>query len=321
MINDKNFKTIENQIDILKNRGLSIKNDSEANLYLLTNNYYNIINGYSKYFMKQGTDEYIESASFDEIRSLYLFDKEIKKSFFDAILNAEHHLKAIFAYRFAQEYQGKRYAYLDINSYDANKTLDAGYIISSISRIINKNKDYKNNAIYHYVKKYNDVPIWVLVDFIDFGLLKNLIECIPSKLKNKIAKDMTNFIKDNNYEFNGVFGINTMLSFIKNIHETRNICAHNNRLLGFTCRSDSIFFEDIHSKFLIKKNHRRRDVYTTFVNLQCFLSKNEYAILNNTIRKRIRNLDRKLTSINIINIIDLLGFPEHWEENEKMKQN
>ncbi|WP_413627669.1 hypothetical protein R4B61_00260 [Fructilactobacillus vespulae] len=68
MINDKNFKTIENQIDILKNRGLSIKNDSEANLYLLTNNYYNIINGYSKYFMKQGTDEYIESASFDEAK-------------------------------------------------------------------------------------------------------------------------------------------------------------------------------------------------------------------------------------------------------------
>lgn len=27
-----------------------------------------------------------------------------------------------------------------------------------------------------------------------------------------------------------------MISFIENIHELRNVCAHNNRLLDFRCR-------------------------------------------------------------------------------------
>ena len=46
----KEFKTINEQIEILKDRGLIFKDTNMACSYLLTNNYYNIINGYGKYF-------------------------------------------------------------------------------------------------------------------------------------------------------------------------------------------------------------------------------------------------------------------------------
>ena len=39
----KEFKTLEQQIEILKNRGMTIKDEDKTKKYLLSNNYYNII--------------------------------------------------------------------------------------------------------------------------------------------------------------------------------------------------------------------------------------------------------------------------------------
>lgn len=317
---EKNFKTIDEQLKILKSRGLNIPDETYAYNYLLTNNYYNIINGYSKYFMENNKQKYLNEASFNEISSLYFFDKQIKKTFFEAILNCEHHLKAIFAYRFSESFPNEKYAYLDINNYSKDKVLEVGYIISRISKIIKNNIKYANNAIYHYVEKYHDVPVWVLIDFLDFGILKKLIECMPVSIQNKIAVDLTRFIKDNNSDFNETFTPESMIKFIKNIHETRNICAHNNRLIEFKCRSNSIYFKFIHEKSNLTNDNSRKSPYSTFISLQCFLSKTEFSTLNNTIRKRIKNLDNKLSSININSIICLLGFPDDWHQKDKINQ-
>lgn len=93
----KEFKSIDEQIELLKSRGLTIKDEEKAAKYLLTNNYYNIINGYSKPFLKL-EDNYIEGSSFDEVSHLYFFDKEIKDTFFNAILNVEHHVKSVLTH-------------------------------------------------------------------------------------------------------------------------------------------------------------------------------------------------------------------------------
>ena len=117
----KPFKTIEEQIATLKIRGLSITDESKAAKYLLSNNYYNIINGYSKFFQHPGTDTYIDSVTFDEVSSLYTFDKDVKRAILQAILEAEHHIKSITAHRFAEAYPSQKYAYLNTNSYADNK--------------------------------------------------------------------------------------------------------------------------------------------------------------------------------------------------------
>lgn len=45
-MSDKEFKTIDEQLEILRSRGLSIKDDGKAKDFLLHNNYYRI-SGYS----------------------------------------------------------------------------------------------------------------------------------------------------------------------------------------------------------------------------------------------------------------------------------
>ena len=47
----KEFKTTEEQIELLKNRGLTFENEGNAKEILLNNTYYNIINGYKELFI------------------------------------------------------------------------------------------------------------------------------------------------------------------------------------------------------------------------------------------------------------------------------
>lgn len=320
-IKTKDFKTIDEQIDILNQRGLIIPNLEQARCYLLTNNYYNIINGYSKPFLKS-KDRYIDKSTFDEVINLYFFDKQIKQCLFNAIIDIEHHLKSIFAYRFSEAHsKNPRYAYLNIDSYDKNKTLKVSFIISKISKLINRElRKESDNPIKHYVKKYNDVPTWVITDYLDFGDLQSIIENVPDEIKNKMALDLTSFIKDNNPSFDSVFTGEMMISFIKNIREIRNICAHNNRLLYFNCRSDLMYFPFLHDKYKIKNDDPKRDTYSVFLSMQCFLSRTEYAKLHNTIRKRMRTLSNHLNSIELNDVIKLLGFPNDWQDTPKLDQ-
>lgn len=316
----KEFKTLEQQIEILKNRGMTIKDEDKTKKYLLSNNYYNIINGYSKPFLKE-KNEYLSGTSFNEVSKLYFFDGEIKQTLLNAILCAEHHLKSSFAYHFGEAHRHKPESYLDVSAYNHKFSSDIAYIITKLNRIIRLNQHYPNNAIYHYKEKYGFVPIWVLVNFLDFGDLYTLIKISPISIQNKIARDMTEFIHKNHINTTEYYAPATMLSMIKNIHETRNICAHNKRLIYFKCRADSTFWAPLHTKFNITNNDSRNSVYTTFLSLQCFISDTEFAQLNNTFRKRIRNvLGKHLKTIEVNKILRSLGFPDNWQNLPKIPQ-
>ena len=315
----KPFKNIEQQLDILKDRNLVITNRVRTLKYLLSNNYYNIINGYSKLFQVPGSDNYINNVTFDEVASLYTFDKDIKRAILQSILEAEHHIKSITAHRFAESYQNQQYAYLDTKNYDNDKILDVGYIISKLSKIVNYNKNRRGTSINHYYTNHKDVPIWVLTDYLEFGDTRHIIENLPTSLQNKIAKDLVSFIKTNNPNFTGVFPPETMISFLKNINQTRNVCAHNNRLLNFKCSANSVYFAPIHDDFNLQDDDSRKTVYSTVVSLQCFISGEEFNRLWNTLRKKVIKLENKLKSVDINIINAALGFPDDWHRNGPRK--
>ena len=58
---DKDFKTIEEQMEILRSRGLTINDESQAKDFLLYNNYYRI-SGYSLTLRKNNV--FSKSATF-----------------------------------------------------------------------------------------------------------------------------------------------------------------------------------------------------------------------------------------------------------------
>ena len=75
----KPFKTVEEQIEILKSRGLIIQDEERALFFLKNNNYYELINGYKDFFIdkdkteQEKKDVYRNDVTFEDVVSLYEF--------------------------------------------------------------------------------------------------------------------------------------------------------------------------------------------------------------------------------------------------------
>ncbi len=228
------------------------------------------------------------------------------------------------AYRFAEQHPNQNYAFLDPKSYNQQeqKLLLAYNTISKFSLILKKSANSPNSSIHHYVSKYKGIPIWVLMDYLDFGSLYYFTRVLPDNVLNKVAADLVPFINENiPGTYPAVeFTPEIMLKFLKNIHETRNICAHNNRLLDFKCRSDSPYYGPLHKKYDISRKDHRTSFYSTFISMQCFLSKTEFAVLNNSLRRKFLSLNKHMNTISINEVLAKMGFPKDWQLQPSLDQ-
>ena len=74
---DKPFKTIEEQIEILKKRGMILPDKSKTAEFLLYHNYYNVINRHGRFLL--GEDKkYVDNCTFDEVLAIRRFDADVK---------------------------------------------------------------------------------------------------------------------------------------------------------------------------------------------------------------------------------------------------
>lgn len=322
------YKTIQEQLAILHKRNLILTDYQSNKLYLLSNNYYSIINGYSRYFWVS-TNKYFNGTNFDDISMLYFVDRELKFIFMKSILEAEKHLKSITAYTLSSQLTSAPFSYLDKQFYTYNPTIyserrDVEYLTSRFSKIIKKYKKQKvNNPISNHLKNHGGVPFWVIVEYLTFGELKLIIKYTPS-IQNGIAKRFYSFIASK-LPITSHFTPVELISFMENIFEVRNICAHDSRLLDYKCKNNTVYYAPLHDKYSVLKTSPKSDVYNVYLTLQCFLSDTQYAILHNTILKKFNYFENYLSKrsypITTNKILLTLGFPKDWHINTpKIKQ-
>ena len=309
----KPFKKIVEQIDQLKNRDLTIKDEEKAKKYLLDNNYYNVINLYSK-ILQSSNNQYIANATFDEIIALHILDSEIKATLLKYLLQAEKHFKSIFAYYFSESYRGE-YDYLKTESYNSESTLEIHRILSSVSKIIMKMKNSRNNnSIKHHINQYGTVPFWVIINELDLGTVKHMYIHSDSKVRNKVAKRLYEYMCENtNNAAYTRLDPNTVDTVLHCINDLRNCCAHNNKLWDFKTRDSIPFITPIYET-VSSSGNTRSDCFSIFLSLQLMLSCGDFKNLNNTIRKRMRTAKNKIHSININIVLKKYGFPDDWHD-------
>ena len=309
----KPFKTIVEQIDQLKDRDLTIKDEEKAKKYLLDNNYYNVINLYSK-ILQSSNNQYIANATFDEIIALHILDSEIKATLLKYLLQAEKHFKSIFAYYFSESYRGE-YDYLKTESYNSESTLEIHRILSSVSKIIMKMKNSRNNnSIKHHINQYGTVPFWVIINELDLGTVKHMYIHSDSKVRNNVAKRLYEYMCENtNNAAYTRLDPNTVDTVLHCINDLRNCCAHNNKLWDFKTRDSIPFITPIYET-VSSSGNTRSDCFSIFLSLQLMLSCGDFKNLNNTIRKRMRTAKNKIHSININIVLKKYGFPDDWHD-------
>ena len=179
----KEFKTIEEQIDLLKSRNIIFEDEENAKKILLHNNYYNIINGYKDLFLDDDNSlNYKQGTKFEEIYFLYEFDRQLRNIFLEYILKIENSLRSLIAYYFSKSHGNDNYLKLDnfetFNNICANKDTKQRQIkfIQNLIGNINKNiaQNIENKYINHYMTKYGFAPLWVVVNILSFGDIGNI---------------------------------------------------------------------------------------------------------------------------------------------------
>jgi len=73
---EKHFKTLDEQLEILKTKGLIIEDEDYAKEILLRENYF-FINGYRMLLMNSYNDRtFVVGATFRELHHIFMFDRK-----------------------------------------------------------------------------------------------------------------------------------------------------------------------------------------------------------------------------------------------------
>lgn len=317
----KDFKTIEEQIELLKNRNLTFEDEIKAKEILINNNYYNVINGYKQLFLnKSDEDNFIDGTTFEEIYALYDFDRKLRSIFLEYILKIENSLRSLVAYYFSQFHGNDNYLKLsnfetfsEVNTNFAKKEKQLKHIQMLISNINKKIANSIENKPYiqHYIMNYGFIPMWVLVNILSFGDICNFFRLMKQKERILISSNF-NIME---HDLSSLIGI---------LSDTRNLCAHDERLYNFIFPAKSTINDNqYHINLSIPISNRRyvqgkNDLYAVVIALKILLSKEDYYKFHGKIFSRIMSLQSKLKVISIHDVLNTMNFPNNWHDIIKM---
>lgn len=301
---EKSFKTINEQIEILKLHNIVIENYDYAYKILEKNNYYYLINGYKDLFIDNEYG-YIKNTKIEEFYAIYQFDKSIKMIFLKYILLIENEVNTYISYEFSKNYGHKDYL---IPKNFNNSNLENSLIKKFIGDIKTEIKyQYKNSnkMIVHYLSKYNYVPLWVLVRILSFGKISKFYTYMKPKEQNAISRKYNLRIKE--------FKI-----ILHNLTLIRNICAHDEKLYDIKLKN-RIYSTKYHKILNIEKNNGNyklstRDLFSIVIILKLLLEKEIFNEFYIEIIKSIKILERKLMTISINKVLYKMGFPYNYEK-------
>jgi abortive infection bacteriophage resistance protein len=100
----KEFSTLDEQVELLKTRGLKIKNEKNAKKHLLEKNYFNLMNGFETLLLEdpKATPKKYINKTFEDFIILYDFDQRFSSEIMKSISAFENKLKSSIAYRFCE---------------------------------------------------------------------------------------------------------------------------------------------------------------------------------------------------------------------------
>lgn len=302
---EKEFKTIDEQIEILKSRNIKIENYNEIYYILKNNNYYYLINGYKDLFLNKNSvkEEYVDNTNIKEIYALYDFDKNIKINFLRYILLIENQIDTYISYEFSKNYGHKNY--LIQSNFNNLKNSLVDKFINDINKEIKYQYKSSNKMIVHYLDTYKYIPLWILVRILSFGKISKFYSLMKQKEQNSISR-MYNLQPD---DFKVI---------LHNLTIIRNICAHDEKLYDIRLRN-RIFSTIYHKKLKISNingnyEYATRDLFSIVIILKILLNKDNFNHFYKQLISDIKELQKSIISIEFKNILDKMGFPENYRK-------
>lgn len=219
----KQILSIEQQVQSLKDAGMSVSSDEKAAKYLQKVGYYRL-RGYTYTFYDNNAKQYRSGTSFANIIKLYEFDTKLSNLLF---------------------------SYLSIIEVSLRVRLTESLLIYGDSLILTDPTPFKNKQIYwqnnaaisseigrshdvfikhNFIHHNGKIPLWAAVEVLSFGTLSRIIKNLSTGSGSAYAK-LSGYYKFKSKKGNMVTpSNNTLTSWIKSLVILRNTCAHNARI-------------------------------------------------------------------------------------------
>ncbi len=303
---NKEFKNLDEQISILEYKGLIIKDKDFAHMVLLRENYF-FLNGYRHLFLKSKNERrFIEGTTFEELYSLFLFDRQFRNIIFKHLLIIENNIKSIISYQLSRKYGYKESDYLKPKNFTNHpeKTRQVNDLIKKMKRQVRSNAP-QHAATMHYVNNYGYIPLWVLVKVLSFGIVSELFSILRREDQEIIAEC---------YDV----PVESLINYLPILANYRNLCAHED--IVFENKTQRVIEDTIYHKLLkINKidgeyQYGKNDLFALIIMMKQLITPIEFKNLTKEISRVITNLEYNLNTITIIKVLNRMGFPENWQD-------
>ncbi len=303
---EKIFKTLDEQIEILRNKGLVINDEEKTREILLRENYF-FISGYRHLFMtKDNKDKFLDGTTFEELYATFLFDRAIRNTFFKNILIVENNIKSITSYQLSKKYGFKEKDYLNPKNFsqDALQSRQVYDVLNKVKRQIRVN-GRKHSATFHYIENYGYIPLWILVKVLSFGIMAEFYDILKEEDKMEIS---------------GYYGVSSecldiYLSLLSNF---RNVCAHEDILYDHRTQR-GIPNSHFHRLLNIPEDedgyiYGKNDLFSLVIILKVMLHKDVFNEMITEIKREVDALDEIVSTVPLETILNRIGFPNNWYE-------
>lgn len=214
---EKKETTIDEQIALLKSRGLIIEPNDKADHYLSHISYYRL--GEYWHSMQSDKEAHIfkPNSRFSDVIALYSFDRGLRLLLFDVIEKLEISLRTKLIYHLSHEVDPWWFQNFDL-------FIDSRALVKTLANLEEELNRSKDATIKLHKKKYKDdgrfPPAWKSLEQTSFGALSKLYGNLRHTLKSKdcIAVEY------------GAVNHTYLPSWLQTIAQIRNYCAHHSRL-------------------------------------------------------------------------------------------
>jgi len=284
------FLSYEEQIHLLKSRGLSFKNEEQALNLLKRVSYYRLSSYYPPFLKDKQSKIFVNNADFDDVFNLYQFDADLREIVMAgareieiAVRSKIVHVLSLFKGSFWLEQKD-----LFSNSEEYEK------IISKIIGEIDRNQE---SFIVSFRNEYlnSTPPAFMVFETTSFGTLSRIYKHLKLDAnKQQIAR---------------FFGLPSVVfeSWLHSLVYIRNICAHHTRLWNREIRIRPYLPIKTNINTWLKNNQIRRDRIYIILSMIVYLL--------NTIdpehifKQKITGLFSKYPNVDK----SKMGFPKDWQ--------
>lgn len=223
---------IDEQVKVLKDRGIEIKDDEQVKIILNRITYYRL-SGYTWCFIKDG--KLPVGISFEQIYNAYEFDRELKYLLIKILEEIEITFRSRVANLLAIKYGP--IGYRERGNFESTNNQDAGkdFYLKTLENI--DNEINRSNEVYveHYKKTYGEFPIWVAAETMSFGCVAKVFSLMKKEDADEISK---------------MYGLKSYIlkSWMKHLAYIKNVCAHYSRLYGRINRTKPVLSNQMKKK-------------------------------------------------------------------------